>query len=132
MLCKTIWRWDNIFPHDSVESWCKWFRYVREQSKTQTDSRIMYLQFEDIIYHYDEIVKKVEKFTGLNPYDHVNKFVRLNPKRSFYNTQIFKRNKKFEKDIRVIEELLPEFLYDFDSVSEVDVKGIDTKDTGTF
>ena len=132
MLCKTIWRWDHIFPHDSVESWCKWFRYVREQSKNQSSDHIMYLQFEDLIYHYDENVEKIEKFIGLSSKDHINQFKRFNPKRSFYNTQIYLRNKKWEKDIKKIEELLPEFLYDFSKVDEKMVKGLETKDKGTF
>ena len=132
MLCKTIWRWDHIFPHDSVESWCKWFRYVREQSKNQNNDHIMYLQFEDIIYHYDEVVKKVEEFTHLDSKDHIHKFERLNPKRSFYNTQIYLRNKKWEKDIKKIEELLPEFLYDFSKVKEEDVVGVEPDSKGTF
>ena len=132
MLCKTIWRWDHIFPHDSVESWCKWFRYVRENSKNQNNSRIMYLQFEDLIYHYEDSVKKIEEFTGLKSSEHLEKFARLNPKRSFYNTQIFTRNKKFEKDIKVIEEMLPEFLYDFSKVKEEDVVGVEPKEKHTF
>ena len=132
MLCKTIWRWDHIFPHDSVESWCKWFRYVREESKNQNNDHIMYLQFEDLIYHYEESIKKVEAFTGIDPKDHDKPFTRLNPKRSFYNTQIFLRDKRWEKDIKKIEELLPEFLYDFSKVNESMVKGIEPKDKGTF
>ena len=133
ILCKTIWRWDRLFPRDSVESWCKWYRYVRESGGAkQQDSRIMYIQFEDLIYHYDDMVKKIEEFTGLKPEDHENKFARLNPKRSFYNTQIFKRDKKWEKEIKVIEEMLPEFLYDFDSVNQDMVVGIEPKKTNTF
>ena len=132
MLCKTIWRWDHIFPHDSVESWCKWFRYVREQSKGQKDPRIMYLQFEDLIYHYDESIKKVESFVGLKNSDHVHPFTRLNPKRSVVNTQIYLRDKRWEKDIKKIEELLPEFLYDFSKVKDLEVKGVETKDKGLF
>ena len=133
ILCKTIWRWDRLFPRDSVESWCKWFRYVRETGGgKQNDSRIMYLRFEDLIYHYEESVKKIEEFTGLKSEDHLNKFTRLNPKRSFYNTQIFTRNKKFEKDIKIIEEMLPEYLYDFSQVKEEDVIGVEPKQKHTF
>lgn len=132
ILCRTKWRYDHLFPHDSVETWCKWFRYVRESGKKQDDSRIMYLRFEDLIYHYEEYVEKVEKFIGLDSKDHVKPFTRLNPKRSVCNTQIFKRDKKFEEDIKKIEELLPEFLYDFDSVNEDNIVGAETKEKGTF
>lgn len=132
MLCKTIWRWDRLFPHDSVESWCKWYRYVRESGGKQSDKRIMYLQFEDIIYHYEDVKKKVEEFTGLNSSDHVRQFSRLNPKRSVVNTQIYLKDKRWEKDIKKIEELLPEYLYDFSKVDESMVVGVATKEKGTF
>ena len=132
ILCRTSWRYDHLFPHDSVETWCKWFRYARESGQHQEDSRIMYLRFEDFIYHYDETVSKIEKYLGLDSKDHVKPFTRLNPKRSVVNTQIFKRNKKFKEDIKKIEELLPEYLYDFDSVESCEIAGVETKDKGTF
>lgn len=133
MLCKTIWRWDHIFPHDSVETWCKWFRYVRESaSKRSTSDKVLYLQFEDFIYHYNDVKEKIEKLTGLDPKDHTLQFSRMNPKRSFHNTQIWKRNNKWAEDIKKIEELLPEYLYDFKKVKEEDVVGVDTKETGVF
>ena len=56
----------------------------------------------------------------------------MNPKRSVHNTQIWKSNTKWADDIKIIEELLPEYLYDFDSVKKEDVAGLDTKETGTF
>ena len=133
MLCKTIWRWDHIFPHDSVETWCKWFRYVRESAgEKSTDKRVEYLQFEDFIYRYDETVKKIEALTGLKSEDHTKKFTRMNPKRSYHNTQIWKKDTRWIEDIKVIEKMLPEYLYDFDKVSEKDVVGIDTNENGVF
>lgn len=133
MLCKTSWRYDHIWPHDSVETWCKWFRYTRESAKKGSESeKVMYLQFEDFIYHYDKVKKTVEDFTGLKAEDHTLQFSRMNPKRSVHNTQIWKSNTKWADDIKIIEELLPEYLYDFDSVKKEDVVGLDTKETGTF
>lgn len=132
MLCKTIWRWDHLFPHDSVESWCKWYKYNRESGGKQIDKHIMYVQFEDLIYHYEDTVKKIEAFSGLSASEHNEKFKRLNPKRSFYNTKIFLRDKRWEKDIKKIEELLPEYLYDFSKVKDEDVVGVEPKDKGTF
>ena len=133
MICKTAWRFDHLFPHDSVEAWCKWFKYSRECSKEQSkDKRVIYLQFEDFIYHYDETVEKIEKLTGLDKKDHVNQFSRLNPKRSMYNTQIWLRDKRWENDIKVIEEMLPEYLYDFSKVKEEDVVGVDVTEKSVF
>lgn len=133
MLCKTIWRWDHIFPHDSVETWCKWFKYVRESAGERNKNKnVLYLQFEDFIFNYDKVNKQIEELTGLKPEDHTVKFSRMNPKRSVHNTQIWKKNTKWADDIKKIEELLPEYLYDFSKVKEEDVVGIDTKENGIF
>lgn len=133
ILARTSWKFIRMYPRNNVEDWCKWFRYTRESGGgKQTDKNIMYLRFEDLIYRYEETTKKIEDFLGLDPKDHDKKFARLNPKKSVVNTQIFKRNKKFAKDIEVIEKMLPEYLYDYDSVKESDVVGIETKDKRTF
>ena len=133
ILCKTSWKYDHLFPHESVEAWCKWFRFVRESSKEKSKNKnILYLNFEDFIYHYNDTVLKLENTFGLKKEDHDKQFTRLNPKRSVVNTQIWKRDNRWAKDIEIIEKMLPEYLYDFSNVSENDVVGIEVKDKETF
>lgn len=131
ILCKTIWRGDRLFPRDSVETWCKWYKYVRENSKQQSDKHIKYVQFEDLIYKYSKTIKELEEFVGLDSEEHKLKFTRLNPKKSIVNTQIFKKDKRWEKDIEIIERLLPEFLYNFPT-DNVNIVGVETNNKKTF
>lgn len=131
MLCKTIWRGDRVFPRDSVENWCRWFRYVRENSRGQESAHVKYVRFEDMIFEYEKTVREIEKFVGLDSKNHVRKFTKLNPKKSVINTQIFLKNKKFEKDIKLIEKLLPEFLYPFPS-KDKKIVGIEVNNNKNF
>lgn len=131
MLCKTIWRGDRVSPHDSVENWCKWYRYVRENSRGQESDHIKYINFEDLIFNYEKTVNEIEKFIGTNSNNHIRTFTKLNPKKSVINTQIYLRNKTFEKDIKIIEELLPEFLYSFPTSKE-DIPGLEVKNNKNF
>lgn len=133
VLCRTSWRYDHLFPHDSVESWCKWFKYNRVVAGEKCkNSNVLYLNFEDFIFNYDNTVSKIEKLTGLNKEDHNKQFTRMNPKRSVVNTRIWLRDKRWEDDIKVIEKMLPEFLYDFSKADENNVVGVEVKDKGTF
>lgn len=133
ILTKTVWKYDHIFPHNSVETFCKWFDYARKSAKEKSkDKHVIYLNFEDLIFKYEETVKMIETTVGLDNKDHVNQFSRLNPKRSVVNTQIWKRYPKYKNDIAYIEEHLKEYLYDFESVKENEICGIDVKNKEVF
>ena len=127
LLTKLIWRYDHYFPKD-LENFCKWYKYCRESQKERfNDRHIIYMNFEDLIYRYDETVKLVESFTGLKKSDHTKKFTRLNPKKSVNNTQLWKRYPKYQKDIEYIEKELKEYLYDFPNISPSEIPGIEIK-----
>ena len=69
------------------------------------------LQFEDLVYNYDSATEKLRKFLGLpeNP----NPKSIFDPALSKANTQVWNRFPQYEKDIKYIEENLPEYLFDF-------------------
>ena len=115
----------GIAPTDP-ELFCKWFRYNREAGHgiPDDDPRIIKLQFEDIVYNYDDVVSRLEQVTGLKPEHHTAKFIKMNPKRSVCNTQVWKRGDDPEA-VKIIEKLLPEYLYDFESVKDHPIVGID-------
>lgn len=132
ILCKTRWRGDRVFPRDSVEKWCEWFKYVRQHSQNQENNHILFVRFEDLVYKYEESIRLIESFVGIDSKEHIAPFQKFNPKKSVYNTQIFSRDKRWKKDIEIIEKLLPEYLYDFSSVDESCVIGIAPKSKKTF
>ena len=121
---KYVWH-DDCLPHEP-ELFCKWFDYTHSCNRDETPdpNKVITINFEDLIYNYDEMVFKLEKFLGLNPQDHTRLFSGFNPKRSFGNTQLWKKYDDAES-IRVIENKLPQYLYDFGCKKYEDISGID-------
>ncbi len=134
-LCKYYDK-EDIFPHESVESFCKWLRYTRKAGSgvPKQTSHLIKIQFEDLIFRYEETVKKIEKITGLRPEQHLNQFSKLNPLKSVNNTQIWKKHtsKKDRYDLEYIEKTMSEYLYNFSKVKKEDVVGIPVSDNKTF
>ena len=57
---KNMWQ-DGVIPNN-VEDFCKWFKYTRAHRKTESfdDKRVCFIQFEDMVYKYDETAKKLQ------------------------------------------------------------------------
>lgn len=119
---KTVWK-TTIVPTNPVD-FCKWYGFTHGCAKNQEEdgTKVMEVQFEDLVYRYDEVVSKIENFIGLSSDNHERPFSGLNPKRSVCNTLLFKEYENKE-DIEYIEEHLQEYLYDFDAVADMEIKG---------
>ncbi|MDO4935198.1 MAG: hypothetical protein Q4E42_00880 [Phascolarctobacterium sp.] len=76
------------------------------------DSRVKYVQYEDLIYNYDTTVQKICGW--LPSFSHLNKGKYFKPEYSYNNTQLWKKYPQYSEDIQYIEKELPEMLYDFD------------------
>lgn len=113
VLEKYVWK-DGVIPTD-VELFCKWFKYTRDHRKTDnlnTDS-IQYVQFEDLIYKYDETVSRLAKWLELSLEVWNRKKTHFIPERSINNTQVWKTMKCDLDEVAYIERELSEYLYDF-------------------
>ncbi len=114
------YRWkDGIIPTD-VETFCKWFLYTRENGKYRTiqNERIYYLQFEDLIYRYDETAEKLMKWLGLKPEWHTFKQQYFCPDKSINNTRLWEKEECDLSDVRYIEEHLRDYLYNLEEKYE--------------
>lgn len=102
---------DVPLPVGSVEDFI-WFykHFIEDVALPDTDDRIT-INFEDIIYKYDETLSKLCSFVDLGK--HAFPKTMLNPEVSINNTQLFKLYKGFEEDIKKIENALPNSLYNF-------------------
>lgn len=74
---------------------------------------ILKVQFEDLIYRYDESVKQIEQFLGIEEKEHTKKYVFFDPSVSIKNTQIYQRVGMKKEELDLIEKELHEYLYDF-------------------
>lgn len=113
LLEREIWK-GTIAPTDNVEIFCKWYKWTRDiYYKDDTCCNCMNVQFEDLIYKYDETVETIEKFFGLNPEMHTNNKKFFDPNISIKNTQLWQIYDGYENDMEYIEKTLAEYCYNF-------------------
>lgn len=114
LLENEVWH-GKVTPHKSVQDFCKWYEITRRHRKGEEydKDRVCLIQFEDLIYKYDETSTKIIEFVGLNIKDHTAPKSHLNPAVSVKNTNLKKRYPKYAKDIQYIEENLNEYIYSF-------------------
>ena len=127
ILAKYYWH-STIVPTDDVRVYVDWWRHTRYQAgkNNSHNKKVMYLNFEDLIYRYNETVAKIEKQVGLLPADHKYVFSKFNPKQSACNTQLW-FSKKCQADIVYIEKELKDYLFCFDEVKDNIIPGINVK-----
>ena len=134
ILSKYVWKKEHVAPTTDPESFSKWYKFSRDCSKRDNKeiSGVMRLNFEDLVYNYDKTESEIINFIGLKETGHKNKFQKFNPKRSVHNTQLWKKYPESLEEIKSIELLLPEFLYDFEQVCDNEIKGIEPNCTNVF
>lgn len=91
-------------------------RYYRALHSTRTnDPRVLYVQYEDLIYRYEESCRVIAEFTGLN---HIRKGMEFKPQHSINNTQQYLQFPELSKEIKYIERELSDYLYSFEENKE--------------
>lgn len=112
--CKYFLKTKGI-PVNDVKQFCEWYKWTRGQSRSISDPPNVYrIQYEDLIYKYEETRKKVISFCGLKENECVLKGKIFNPSESLQNTQVWNRYPQSKKEVKYIFDCLREFCYDFD------------------
>lgn len=105
-------RGNRQYPVRDVETFVKLYRNMRDNQPYKiSDENVMLLQYEDMIYKYEETSAKLAGFCGVSKHTNPKKY--FNPEMSINNTQLFRRYKGYEKQIEYIEANLKDYLYDF-------------------
>ena len=110
---KYVWK-DGMIPTDP-KLFCKWFKYTRNnRDKELKNDRVKFVQFEDLVYKYNETVKELERWLELDVKDHIRKNTTFDPSMSKRNTKTWLKYENNEKEnIKYIEEELSPFLYKY-------------------
>lgn len=116
VLEKMVWK-TNVIPTQSPEIFCKWYRYTRAHRKTEVydPERVLLIQFEDLVYHYEATVCKICEFLGLKEADHTQKREKFDPAWSIKNTRQWEHF-DIGADIAYIEKELAEYIYDYSAI----------------
>lgn len=112
-----ILRWGESWIPKNPDEYARLFKKMREQAQSFEDSNnVLRLRLEDTIFKYDEFDMKMQNFLNLSENEHIDKFKFFNPEISAKNTHLWTKRPIDMAIIHRIEELLPEYLYDFESV----------------
>jgi hypothetical protein len=97
-------------PDSFVDFYSRFFK----TEKPIEDRRILRMNFEDLVYNYDDTVRKIENFIGKDYLgEHIRPKTKFNPDISVKNTQVFRIEERYEKEVEFIAEHMSENLYDF-------------------
>ena len=109
--------YSKFIPVDKVEGFINYYRgLMLSRSYSKEDGAILEINFEDLIYQYDNTRKAIEGFLGLKQRQ-AECPVHFKPEVSINNTQLWKRYSGYENEVRKIEESLAEYLYHFEDYS---------------
>lgn len=111
---KEIYRAD-IIPVTKVEEFCIWYKVTRahREHDNYDHERVLYVNFEDLIYNYDSTTKMVIDFLDLDEREHIEKRKYFDPKKSIRGTKLIQRFPKYLSDVKYIEEHLNNYIYDY-------------------
>lgn len=119
ILEKFVWK-GTVIPTENAEVFCKWYKYTRAHRNYETfnPEHALLIQFEDLIYKYDEATKVLRDFLGLDEEKHIAPLSKLDPSRSIKNTRLWEKY-DIGEELSYIENELKDYLYDY-SFLEVD------------
>ncbi|MEG0328549.1 MAG: sulfotransferase domain-containing protein [Erysipelothrix sp.] len=100
------------FP-TNAEDFCNYYKRMRQSEKIVNNDQILRINFEDLIYKYDETVQDIMNLLELSEADHIRKKQKFNPDKSIENTQIYLNRPEFAEELAIIERELGDYLYDF-------------------
>lgn len=103
---------EHTLPTDA-HAFCTVYRDTRVRTSDAPAGTCLYVTFEDMIYHYEENVKKVLEFVGIPEDHHTRKRTRFNPDISVKNTKLWEKHPEYADAVKIIEKELPEFLYSY-------------------
>lgn len=107
----------SFIPHDDVHDFVEAYKDIRRNQKGDSE-RVLRLNFEDLIYDYDNTVRRIEGFLGLHSHDHVKRYFK--PEVSVATTQLHKVYPDEAENIAYIEKELSEYLYPYEKYEDVD------------
>lgn len=115
LLNKLYWD-EGWIPSQNVDFYIKWFGEIRRDLQAdiaKCRDNVLLVKFEDAIYNYDDTIKTIEDFLGLDKNSHVKPQNFFNPKKSKRNTKIWEQEGAPIDDVKKIESQLRQYCYPY-------------------
>lgn len=103
--------WKESWIPENVDDYIKWFKLIRKNDEKEDGKRILRIKFEDFVYNYSEIEKKVLIFLDIEKQNHKSPKAKFNPEISKKNTKLWGKYKKYDKESKIIFNNLSEYCY---------------------
>ena len=111
----------RFFPTDTVENFIQYYKMVRDDQPYKDENpRVLRINFEQMVYDYDNTANKIEEFIGVKNNSRKTIFV---PEMSAANTKLWKKFPGYEKDMKLIETELAEYIFPFDKYKAIEARG---------
>lgn len=108
------YRWLTLdHPSEDVVFFCKHYRWLRKLIVPTKKKEVLHIQFEDLVYKYDDTVKEIEDFLGISSSEHIQMKQFFIPDKAQNNCDLRNVYDAEKENIRFIENELSEYLYDF-------------------
>ncbi len=107
----------RFMPTDSVDNFITYYRMLRDNQPYKIKNiRVLVINFEDLVYDYDNTSSKINTFLGLrNNHRHTI----FKPEISVANTNLIRKYPELKEDIKEIERRLPEYLFHFEKYKTI-------------
>jgi hypothetical protein len=103
----------RFMPNGSVKEFISYYKNMQRFIKSSPNTLVV--QYEDLIYKYRETAEAIRAFLGIESLPD-REFRFFNPTVSVKYTHRTSVYEQYAADVKKIEEQLPEYLYDYDSV----------------
>lgn len=112
-----LWSKASWMPTDDVHQFVRYHRLVRQRSYREERFKVIRLQYEDMIYKYEETSSNLLRHLGLEKSEReARKY--FDPALSIENTQLYLKYPNLQEDLKIIEQELPEYLYPFEKMAQ--------------
>ena len=102
---------NSKYPTDVNEFVEFWKRFKSLEKNCKNNKKVLRIYLEDLVYNYDNTVKKIEEFLELDSNSHSNKGKYFNIDRAEKKSKLYLQNDEWKNEISIIEKELKEYLY---------------------
>ena len=104
-----------MLPSD-IEKFCQWFAYIRASRNVENwnSDKILFIQFENLIYNYEETTERIQRWIGLDEKNHIKPKTYFNPAISIKNTRFWRQHPEYLLEAKEIAKRLPQYLYHYE------------------
>lgn len=106
---------EHVLPSDPYQ-FCTFYKDIRKRCDYKNTDNVLFINFEDTIYSYDETVDKILNFVGISKDHHKTKYKYFNPSVSIKGTKLWERYPEHVDKIKIIEKEIPEYLHNYNKL----------------